>query len=127
MRQFIALVHKDADSDFGVSFPDLPGCVAAGSSLDEARDMASEALVLHLKGLEEDGAPIPKPSSLKAIMARPEHRKAVSFLVAAEPKMVCIEITLPEDLLAKIDACAKARGYTRSEFLAHAAKKASAG
>jgi predicted RNase H-like HicB family nuclease len=44
MCQFIALIHKDADSDYGVSFPDLPGCVTAGATLDEARDMAAEAL-----------------------------------------------------------------------------------
>ena len=37
MRQFIALIHKDTDSDYGVSFPDLPGVISAGSTLDEAR------------------------------------------------------------------------------------------
>jgi predicted RNase H-like HicB family nuclease len=41
MRQYIALIHKDADGDFGVSFPDLPGCVSAGSTLDEARELAA--------------------------------------------------------------------------------------
>ena len=50
MRNYIALIHKDAASDFGVSSPDLPSCVTAGSSLDEARDFASEALALHLAG-----------------------------------------------------------------------------
>jgi predicted RNase H-like HicB family nuclease len=61
MRQYIALIHKDADSDFGVSFPDLPGCVTAGATLDEARDMAEEALALHIEGLEQDGEAIPEP------------------------------------------------------------------
>ncbi len=51
MRQYIALIHKDADSDYGVSLPDLPGVITAGSTLDEARDMAAEALALHLEGL----------------------------------------------------------------------------
>ena len=68
MRQYIALIHKDADSDFGVSFPDLPGCVTAGETLDEARDMAAEALALHLEGLAQDGEPLPEPSSLEAAM-----------------------------------------------------------
>ena len=40
MRQYVALIHKDADSDYGVSFPDLPGVISAGSDLDEARAMA---------------------------------------------------------------------------------------
>jgi predicted RNase H-like HicB family nuclease len=62
MQHYIALVHKDADSDFGVSFPDLPGCVTAGATLDEARDMAEEALAFHIEGLEQDGEAIPEPS-----------------------------------------------------------------
>ena len=69
MRRFIALIHKDAGSEFGVSFPDLPGCVTAGATLDEARDMAAEALALHLEGMVEDGEAIPEPSSLEAVMA----------------------------------------------------------
>ena len=40
---YIAIIHKDPDSDFGVSFPDFPGCITAGRSLDEAKDMALEA------------------------------------------------------------------------------------
>jgi len=36
MTAYIALIHKDQDSDFGVSFPDFPGCYSAGSTLDEA-------------------------------------------------------------------------------------------
>ena len=82
MRQYIALIHKDADSDFGVSFPDLPGCVTAGVDLDNARGMAEEALGLHLEGMERDGDPIPEPSSLEAIMAK-DNRTGVAILVTA--------------------------------------------
>ena len=57
MRHYIALLHKEADSDYGVSFPDLPGCVTAGKTLDEARANAEEALALHLAGMAEDGEP----------------------------------------------------------------------
>ncbi|MBF8254958.1 MAG: hypothetical protein HW373_1653 [Deltaproteobacteria bacterium] len=44
--EYIAYLHKDRKSDFGVSFPDFPGCVTAGKTLDEARRMAVEALSL---------------------------------------------------------------------------------
>ena len=44
MRNYIALIHKDSDSDYGVSFPDLPGVISAGATLDEARQMGAEAL-----------------------------------------------------------------------------------
>ena len=51
MTDYIALIRKEAGSDFGVSFPDLPGCATAGKDLDEALAFAREALALHLKGL----------------------------------------------------------------------------
>lgn len=127
MRQFIALIHKDADSDYGVSFPDLPGCVTAGATLDEARDMAAEALALHLEGMAEDGEAAPEPSSLEEVMANPVNRDGVAVLVAAPApavKSVRINVTLPADVLEQIDRHAASEGFTRSGFLAHAAKKA---
>ena len=74
MRNFIALIHKDAASDYGVSFPDLPGVVTAGTTLDEARAMAEEALAFHIEGLVADGEAIPEPSRLDEIMAAHEER-----------------------------------------------------
>ncbi len=65
MRSYIGLIHKDADSDFGVSFPDFPGVITAGTTLDDARAMAQEALALHIEGMAEDGEAIPEPSSLE--------------------------------------------------------------
>jgi predicted RNase H-like HicB family nuclease len=127
MRQYIALIHKDRGSDFGVSFPDLPGCVTAGSSLDEARDKAGEALALHLEGMAEDGEAIPEPSSLEAVMMDNANRDGVAILVPAPDrpvKSVRINVTLPEDVLEEIDRYAESRGLTRSGFLARAAKLA---
>jgi predicted RNase H-like HicB family nuclease len=127
MRQYIALIHKDAGSDYGVSFPDLRGCVTAGVDLDDARRMAEEALALHLTGMAEDDEPIPKPSSLDAVMADRENRDAVAILVrapAATTKSVRVNMTIPEDELEQIDEFATEHGYTRSGFLLHAAKKA---
>jgi predicted RNase H-like HicB family nuclease len=77
MRYNIALLHKDPKSDHGVSFPDLPGCITAGRTLDEAPAMAADALALHLQGMIEDGEAIPGPSSLEAVMADPENRDGV--------------------------------------------------
>ena len=54
MRHYIALIRKDDNSDYGVSFPDFPGCVTAGSSIAEAVAMATEnparAIALETKG-----------------------------------------------------------------------------
>ena len=126
MRSFIALIHKDAASDFGVSFPDLPGCITAGPTLDEARSMAVEALALHLAGMAEDGEAIAEPSSLAEIMADRANLDGVAILVDApqEPaKSVRVNITLPDDLLESIDRHAAANGLTRSGFLARAAQR----
>jgi predicted RNase H-like HicB family nuclease len=123
MTSYIGLVRKDADSDFGVDFPDFQGCVSAGVTLDEARRMAQEALELHVSGMVEDGEELPAPSSLEAIMADPENGEAVAFLVTVqEPadRAVRVNITLPERLLRRIDERAK----NRSAFLARAAEKA---
>ena len=126
MRPYIALIHKDQGSDFGVSFPDLPGCVTAGKTLDDARELALEALVLHLEGMSEDGEAIPEPSSLEAIMSIRENREAVAYLVDV-PKIssraVRINVTLPADVLDEIDSFAQSHGLSRSGFLARAAKK----
>ena len=130
VRQYIALIHKDADSDYGVSFPDLPGVISVGSTLDEAREMAAEALALHLEGMAEDGEAIPEPSSLEEIMAIRENKDGVAVLIpapATAARSVRINVTLPSDVLNQIDEYAEREGFTRSGFLARAAKKAMGG
>jgi predicted RNase H-like HicB family nuclease len=127
MRNFIALIHKDRGSDYGVSFPDLPGVATAGVDLDDARRMAAEALALHLDGMTEDGEPIPEPSSLETVMADRENRDGVAILVEAPreaAKTVRANVTFPEDELARIDRFAEQHGMTRAGFLLHAAKQA---
>jgi predicted RNase H-like HicB family nuclease len=127
MRQYIALIHKDPGSDYGVSFPDLPGCISAGATLDEARAMATEALALHLEGLAEDGEAVPEPSSLEQVMSDLVNRDGVAVLIAAPSpaiKSVRINVTMAADVLEEIDRYAEQQGFTRSGFLAEAAKKA---
>jgi predicted RNase H-like HicB family nuclease len=127
MRPYIALIHKEPDSCFGVSFPDLPGCISAGDTLDEARVMAAEALALHLDGLAEDGEVTPEPSTLEVIMKDALNRDAVAVLVdppKANTRALRLNITLPDDLVEQIDRHAEANGMTRSGFLATAARSA---
>ena len=128
MADYIALIHKQDDSDYGVSFPDFPGCVSAGGTLDEARGMAEEALAFHIEGLVEDGQVVPEPSDLDKVMRDPANRDGVAILVPVELKSrsVRVNVTLPEDVLRAIDLHAERHGYTRSGFLAAAAKRAMA-
>jgi predicted RNase H-like HicB family nuclease len=81
MCHYIALLHKEVDSDYGVSFPDLPGCITGGKTLDEALTKAEEVLAFHLVGMAEDADLVPEPSSLEEIMSDAENRDSLAFLV----------------------------------------------
>jgi predicted RNase H-like HicB family nuclease len=58
-----AIVIERTDSNFSAYVPDLPGCVATGSTPEEAEEQIREAIVFHLEGLREDGFAAPPPSS----------------------------------------------------------------
>ena len=121
MTAYVALIRKDRASDYGVDFPDFPGCITAGQMLDEARQMAAEALGFHIEGMAEDHATLPPPSSLDAVMAQPDNRGAIAVLVDTEarPSTMQVSLTLPVDLLDAIDTA----GADRAEFLIRAARE----
>lgn len=58
-----AIVIENAGGNYSAYVPDLPGCVAAGSTIQETEQAIREAIEFHLEGLREDGTPIPPPSS----------------------------------------------------------------
>jgi predicted RNase H-like HicB family nuclease len=64
---YIALVHKDKGTSYGVSFPDVPGCISAGDTFEEAIDNAAVALAGHLAIMEADGDLIPRARSLEEL------------------------------------------------------------
>ncbi|HEX3663241.1 MAG TPA: type II toxin-antitoxin system HicB family antitoxin [Acidobacteriaceae bacterium] len=117
--EYIAYLHKDGKSDYGVSFPDLPGCITAGTSLENARKMAAEALSLHVAGMLEDGEVLPQPSTLDDLRGDPAMDGAVAFLVeVSEPeKTVRVNITARESEIAEIDHRARAARLSRSAYM----------
>jgi predicted RNase H-like HicB family nuclease len=72
MPGYIALVHKDEGTSYGVSFPDVPGCISAGDTFEEAVANASEALAGHLELMRSDGDPLPVPRSFEELKRDPE-------------------------------------------------------
>ncbi len=64
---YIALVHKDEGTSYGVSFPDVPGCISAGDTFEEAVANAAEALAGHLALMRADGDPIPAPRGFEEL------------------------------------------------------------
>jgi predicted RNase H-like HicB family nuclease len=124
--EYIAYLHQDRNkgrkSDYGVSFPDFPGCITAGKTLEEASRMAAEVLALHIQGMIEDGEPVPEPSTVDNVAVDAAKRRAIAFLVNVEAPdaTVRVNITARESQLAKIDALAEAAGLTRSGYMVRA-------
>jgi predicted RNase H-like HicB family nuclease len=126
MASYIALLRKESKSDYGVDFPDFPGCITAGKTLEEAKDMAQEALQGHIDTMAEYGEDIPEPSSLEKVMGDKTNKDAVAFLVEvrlARIKAKRINVTVPEDVLRDVDTyVANHPKQNRSKVLAEAAR-----
>lgn len=58
-----AIVIEKAESNYSAYVPDLPGCVATGTTVEEAESQIREAIEFHIEGLREDGVSIPQPAS----------------------------------------------------------------
>jgi len=124
MFNYIALLRKEENSDYGVDFPDFPGCITAAGSIDEARELAIEALNAHIELMLENNIALPEPSSLEKIMLAKHNKEAVAFIVpiTTKSKAVRFNATIEKELLAAIDSKARFLGKTRSAFLADAAR-----
>ena len=81
MTLYIATVHKEKNSDYGVQFYDFSGCISVGKTIEEAQEMATEALNAHIELMLEDGDFIPNPSPLEVIIQDIDHQDAIAFLV----------------------------------------------
>lgn len=64
-----AMIVEKGERNYSAYFPDLPGCIATGNTLDELKQRMREALDLHLRGMREDGLPIPEPSLVEYVEA----------------------------------------------------------
>lgn len=63
MKRYAIVIEK-AGSNFSAYVPDLPGCIATGSTVQETEQSLREAIALHLQGLMEDGLALPEPTSV---------------------------------------------------------------
>lgn len=63
MNKYAVVIEGTEDTGYSAYVPDLPGCVAAATTLPEVRKLIAEAISFHLEGMRLDGEPIPKPSS----------------------------------------------------------------
>lgn len=126
MHYFTAVVHKDKDSAYGLTFPDLPGCTAAADTWSGIPSAATEALDLWFEDM-----PDVAPATLDDIRQREDVAAALadgaSLMVVpyipADTALERVNVSMERGLLRAIDETAKARGMTRSSFLASAARR----
>ena len=126
--KFPVVLHKDKDSDYGVTVPDVPGCFSAGVTAAQALDNVQEALALHFEGLVADDEPLPQAQEIDVHVANPDFAGGIWAVIDFDVtpylgKAVRFNATLPENLLQRIDEKVKrdSRYASRSGFLASAA------
>jgi len=126
MQSYFALVHKDTDSAFGVSFPDIPAVFSAAD--DEADIIAHAIEALRLFAEDEK---MPPSSSLEEILGHADVRNELAGgafliripLIEDDNRVVRANVTFEAGVLKAIDETAQRRGLTRSAFLASCARK----
>jgi antitoxin HicB len=87
MAHYIALIHKDANSCYGVSFPDVPGVFTAGDTIDEAMKNAVDVLEFAAEDWSDNtGRGFPHPRTIDELRADPEFQEeAADAVIAAVP------------------------------------------
>lgn len=121
---FPVIVHKEANSDYGVIVPDCPGVFSGGQTLEEALENVEEALALRF--CDDQECLLPRPSSIEAILASEDATNGAVILLDLDPGIIeaapgaLAHLTLPLALKDKIDSLANARGITSAELVADA-------
>lgn len=125
---YVALVHRVSkkSSSYGVMFPDFPGCVSSGKTLDEALKNAREGLLFHMEGMLDGNEMLPEPTSLEEILSEEKYEEGIPCLVHLVPPtghLKRVNISIDANLLAEVDHAAESLGKNRSEFFAFAARQ----
>jgi predicted RNase H-like HicB family nuclease len=125
MRKRIYLgVIEAGRSGFGVYFPDFPGCVSGGDTLEELAQMAAEGLQFHVDGMVEDGEIIPEPTEPDLDVERHSVPEAdLRSLIAVEVRVPTfpktVDVPVDTDLVQEIDRLAS----SRHQFIVDAARR----
>jgi predicted RNase H-like HicB family nuclease len=126
------IVQDDGDGStdgYGVVFPDLPGCISSGDTVEQAYEYAFEALALHIEGMNEEGLALPEPTPFNAPLppwladATGKIDRLVLVPVKIPGRAIRISITMDKGLLGRLDAEAAASGNTRSGYIAEAVRR----
>lgn len=121
---YIAIIHKEQGTAYGVTLPDFPGCFSAADTLDEVPHAIQEAVELWAEGEEIEP---PVPSSFETVAESETARDGMLMLVDInfdflDQRVVPVNISMPVYMRNRIDRAAKAHGLTRSAYLVKAAQ-----
>ena len=122
--RYLALIDG-SEGEYGIVFPDLPGCAAMGGTMDEVMASASEALGDWINTVEASGNAIPAARTLETFRADPEVAEALRegstltaiTFVRSTGKPVRANLSLDRGVVIAIDAEAERRGVTRSAMV----------
>lgn len=122
--RYLALIDGTKGA-YGVVFPDLPGCVAMGATMDKAMVVASEALGDWISTVEAGGSTVPAARTAEELLADPEIAEALRdgsaltsvMVVRSTGKPVRANLSLDKGVVTAIDAAAERRGVTRSAMV----------
>lgn len=122
---YLAYVHKDESSAYGLTFPDFDGCFAAADTLQDLPQAAQDAVQVHFDG---ETFAIPKASEPEKWFGDQRFQDGYWMLVDIDlgkinPKAVRINISMSEQLVHEIDEFATAHQMSRSAFLASASRE----
>jgi predicted RNase H-like HicB family nuclease len=120
------VIHKDPETSYGVTVPDLPGCFSAGESIEDALKNAVEAIECHVEGILLDNEDLPVGKTIEEYLAEPEYQGGTWAIVDVDISKLGgetqrINISIAERILRKIDTFANNTHKTRSKFLTDAA------
>ena len=129
-KTYLALIHKEKNSIYGITVPDCPGCTAAEETLESVLSSGAEALRLWAETMDNSGQSVPEPRSFDDIMSDPEVNEEIALgavpvalpLLADKGRNKRINLLVDAGLVEAIDNAAAARGLTRTAFLISAAR-----
>ena len=120
--RYTALVDG-REGAYGVVFPDLPGCVAMGYTVEDALVNAEDALRDYTLDADQDGESLPEPSPFQSIDV-PKGSQLVSMpLIRVSGRKVRANLTLDDGVAAFIDSEARRRKMTRTAYITWMARR----
>jgi predicted RNase H-like HicB family nuclease len=69
MREYTVIYERASDGGWGAYAPDLPGLGVVGATFEEAEELIRDGIAIHIQGLQEDGLPVPEPTTVAALVS----------------------------------------------------------